>query len=73
MNLIRDVAKELLSMFMTDTRLALSILGLVLFISLLIKLAGVTPLLAGGGLLAGCLIILVSAVCQEARSKKIIP
>jgi uncharacterized membrane protein YesL len=70
MNIIRDVAKELLSMFMTDSRLALSVLGLVLFIALLIKVAGVTPWLAGGGLMAGCLIILVSAVCRETRTKK---
>jgi hypothetical protein len=65
MNIIRDVAKEILNMFMADARLALSILGLVVFIALLIKVAGIAPLLAGGGLLTGCLIILVSAAYRK--------
>lgn len=69
MNIIRDVAKELLSMFMADAHLALSLLGLVVFIAFLIKVAGIAPLLAGGGLLAGCLIILVSAVRREAKKR----
>jgi hypothetical protein len=52
-------------MFMADARLALSILGLVVFIALLIKVAGIAPLLAGGGLLTGCLLILVSAAYRK--------
>ena len=43
MNIFSDVAKELLNMFMADARLALSVLGLVVFISLLIKVAGIAP------------------------------
>jgi hypothetical protein len=43
MNIFSDVAKELLNIFMADARLALSILGLVVFISLLIKVAGIAP------------------------------
>ena len=69
MNIIRDVAEELLSMFMADVTLALSIFGLVLLIALLIKVAGIAPLLAGAALLAGSLINLVSAVCREANKK----
>jgi hypothetical protein len=67
MNLARDIAKELLGMFVADVRLSISILVLVLIVwALATKLS---PLLAGGMLVLGCLAVLVSTVAHEARER----
>jgi hypothetical protein len=67
MSLARDIAKELVGMFVADARLSVSILILVLIVWALA--ARLSPLLAGGMLILGCLTVLVSAVAHEAREK----
>ena len=67
MKILRDVFKEIRSMFLADSRLAILILVLVGFIAFLIKVVGVEPLIAGSGLLVGCLFILVLATFREKR------
>jgi hypothetical protein len=67
MSLALDIAKELLGMFVADVRLSISILILVpIFWALATKLS---PLLAGGMLVLGCLAVLVSTVAHEARER----
>ena len=69
MNLIADVARELLGMFLADARLTLSTLALVALVAALVVALGAAPLLGGGVLLLGCLAILVEAAAREARRR----
>ena len=67
MSLIREVISELVSMFVGDARLSLAVLVVVALAAVLIKLAGLDPVLAGGVLLVGCLMVLLGAVGYAAR------
>ena len=67
MSLTRDIAKELVGMFVADPRLSVSILVLVLIVWALA--ARLSPLLAGGMLVLGCLAVLVNTVAHEARER----
>jgi hypothetical protein len=66
-SLVRDIVKDLIGMFVADARLSISILVLVPIVWVLAT--GLSPLLAGGVLVLGCLAVLVSAVAHEAREK----
>jgi Flp pilus assembly protein TadB len=70
MTLLREIAGELIGMFMADARLTLAILALVALVAGLILALGVDPLLAGGALLVGCHLILVEAALREARRRR---
>jgi hypothetical protein len=67
MTLARDIAKELVGMFVADARLSVSILVLVLIVWALA--ARLSPLLAGGVFVLGCLTVLVATVAYEARER----
>ncbi len=67
MSIVRDVAKELLGMFLADARLTTTILILVAVVAALAVGLRVNPILCGGLLLAGSLQIVVAAVLREAR------
>jgi hypothetical protein len=67
MSLARDIAKELVGMFVADARLSVSILILVLIVWALA--ARLSPLLAGGLLVFGSLAVLVSTVAHEGRER----
>ena len=69
MTLLRDIVNELISMFLADARLATAILLLVLIVAGLTLSLGVEPLIAGGMLLIGCLVILVEAAVRETRRR----
>lgn len=69
MILLRDIVNELISMFLADARLATAILLLVLIVAGLTLSLGVEPLIAGGTLLIGCLVILVEAAVRETRRR----
>jgi len=69
MTLLRDIAAELLGMFLADARLTIGILILVALVAALAESHTVAPLLAGGALLVGCLTILVLAAWREARRR----
>ncbi len=62
MSIVRDVAKELLGMFLADARLTTTILILVAVVAALAVGLRVNPILCGGLLLAGSLQIVVAAV-----------
>ncbi|MBU0726679.1 MAG: hypothetical protein KJ904_05480 [Alphaproteobacteria bacterium] len=67
MTLLKDVLHELTGMFLGDARLSVAILLVVAVAAGLIELTVIEPLLAGGILLAGCLLVLLEAVRRRAR------
>jgi hypothetical protein len=69
MTLLRDIVNELVNMFLADARLASAILVLVLIVAGLTISFGVEPLIGGGTLLLGCLVILVEAAVRETRRR----
>jgi hypothetical protein len=65
MDILKDVAKELLAMFLADFRLTFSIL-------ILVAIAGISvdwlyPIVGGAILVVGIVLILVEAVAREAK------
>jgi len=68
-NLLRDIAKELLGMFLADARLTGAILLLIAVVAALTESHAVRPLIAGGLLLIGSLGILVMAAWRESRRR----
>lgn len=66
MTILRDVLAELVSMFIGDARLSAAILAVVAATALLIEIGRVEPLIGGGVLLVGCLIVLLAAVRRAA-------
>lgn len=69
MNILRDVARELLGMFLADARLTTATLVLVAVVAGLVLAMRVEPLLGGSILLLGCLAILIEAAIREARRR----
>jgi len=72
MTILRDVFAELFSMFVGDARLSLSILGVVALTALLIKVAPAQPLISGGVLLAGSLLVVIVAVRRASRRDAVV-
>lgn len=70
MTLLDDIARELTGMFLADARLSAAILALVLIVAALVWGAGANPLMGGGALLAGSLLILVEAAVREAGRQR---
>lgn len=69
MTLLRDIAKELLGMFLGDMKLGVAILALLAAVALFIRLAEMDPLIGGGLLFVGCLAILAIITTIEARQR----
>lgn len=69
MSILRDVAKELLGMFLADARLTAATLVLVAIVTGLVFATKVEPLWGGGLLLLGCLVILAKAAIREAKHR----
>jgi hypothetical protein len=67
MTMIKEIIAELIGMFMGDARLTLAVLAIVAGAAVLIEIAGVDPLGAGGVLLVGCLGLLIENVHRSAR------
>jgi hypothetical protein len=67
MNILREVAGELLKMFVGDARLAVGILTVVALTGLLTGSGAVRPLLGGAILFLGCIVVLVASVVLSAR------
>ncbi len=70
MTLIRDIAFELVGMFLADARLTGAILVLVGFVVGLRLGLGVEPIIGGGVLLIGCLAILIESAARETRNHR---
>jgi len=69
MTLLREIAGELIGMFLADSRLTAAVLALVALVAGLVLALGLDPLIAGGVLLIGCHLILVEAALREARRR----
>lgn len=69
MTLLRDIAKEILSMFLADARLTVGILTLVAIVTVLTESHAVDALAGGVSLLIGCLGILVVAARWDGRRR----
>lgn len=67
MTILKDVLVELFGMFVSDGWLSLGILLLVAGAAGLIELVGIDPLIGGGLLLAGCLVVVIESVRRAAR------
>ncbi|WP_413988156.1 hypothetical protein ACMDCR_19265 [Labrys okinawensis] len=70
MSVLLEVLRELVGMFVADARLTIATLILVAAVAALVLGLRVEPLLCGGVLLAGCLVILIEAVLREARHRR---
>jgi hypothetical protein len=68
-SIVGDVAKELLGMFLADARLTLSILVLVAIAAGLVDWLSLSPVVGGGLLVVGSLLILVEAVVRESKQR----
>ena len=67
MNILRDVGKELLAMFLADARLTISILILVAIGAISVSWLQLNPLVGGALLVVGALLILLDAVARQAK------
>lgn len=67
MSILKEVIAELIGMFVADARLSAEVLVLVAVVAAMSMLTTVDPLVAGGVLLAGCLVIVISGVRRAAR------
>jgi hypothetical protein len=68
MTMLKELAAELIGMFVGETRLTISVLAIVAAVGSLVDFIGLDPLLGGAVLLFGCLILLVESVCRSART-----
>jgi hypothetical protein len=66
MTLLRDIATELVAMFIGDLRLTIGVLAIVAATGLSIDLLGLHPLIGGAVLLLGCPILLIENVRRSA-------
>jgi hypothetical protein len=69
MAMLKDLAAELVGMFVGEVRLTVSVVATIAAVSLLLDFAGIDPLLAGGALLLSCLALLVESVLRGARPR----
>jgi hypothetical protein len=60
MNLLKEVAAELVGMFFGDTRMTLTVLIVVAASGALVTLTGVDPLVGGAILALGCPVLLMA-------------
>jgi hypothetical protein len=69
MNAIRAALAELVGMFIDDGQLALTLIGLIALVTLVVKSDLIGPLAGGVALLAGCIALLLESVYRHARRK----
>lgn len=67
MTMLKELAAELIGMFVGEKQLTMSVLAIVALVGSLVDFVGLDPLLGGAALLFGCLIALVESVRRSAR------
>jgi hypothetical protein len=67
MTMLKDVLVELIGMFLGDARLTAAILVVVALSAVLIDVAGIEPLIGGGVLPVGCLLLVIESVRRSGR------
>ncbi len=68
MNLLKEVAAELIGMFFGDARLTIAILLLIAAAGALIELTGIEPLVGGIVLILGCPALLIASLRRDSRA-----
>jgi hypothetical protein len=68
MTMLKELAAELIGMFVGEARLTISILAVVAVVGSLVDFIGLDPLLGGAALLFGCLTLLIESVRRSARA-----
>jgi hypothetical protein len=68
MTILKELAAEMLGMFVAEKRLAIAVLAIVAATGSLVDFAGLNPLVGGAILLFGCLTLLIESVCRSARA-----
>jgi hypothetical protein len=68
MTMLKELAAELIGMFVGETRLTISVLAIVAAVGSLVDFIDLDPLLGGAVLLFGCLVLLIESVCRSARA-----
>ena len=68
MTILKELVAELIGMFIGEKRLTISLLAIVAAVGSLVDFIGLHPLVGGGALLFGCLILLVESVYRSART-----
>ena len=67
MTMLKELAAELIGMFVAEKRLTIAVLVIVAVTGSLVDFAGLNPLVGGAVLLFGCLSLLIESVCRAAR------
>ena len=69
MTMLKELAAELVGMFVAEKRLAIAVLAVVAAAGSLVDFAGLDPLVGGAVLLFGCLVVLIESVGRAARAR----
>jgi Co/Zn/Cd efflux system component len=69
MTMLKELAAELIGMFVSESRLTLFVLAIVAVVGLLVNFSSLNPLLGGVALLLGCLLLLVESVLRAAKPR----
>ena len=69
MTMPKELAAELIGMFVAEKWLTVAVLGLIAVTGSLVDFTGVDRLVAGAFLLLGSLLLLVASVCHAARPR----
>ena len=68
MTVLKEIAAELIGMFVAEKRLTLAVLGVVTVAGCLVNFTDLDPLVGGTVVLLGCLILLIENVWRSARA-----
>ena len=68
MTVLKEVAAELIGMFVAEKRLTLAGLGVVTVAGCLVNFTDLNPLVGGTVVLLGCVILLIENVWRSARA-----
>ena len=68
MTVLKEVAAELIGMFVAEKRLTLAVLAVVTVAGCLANFTDLDPLVGGSVMLIGCLVLLIESVWRSARA-----
>ena len=68
MTMLRELAAELIGMFVGEKRLTVAVLAIVAAAGFLVDFTDFNSLVGGALLLFGCLVLLIESVCRSARA-----
>ena len=68
MTMLKELAAELIGMFVGEKRLTVAVLTIVVVAGSLVNFTDLNSLVGGALLLFGCLVLLIESVCRSARA-----